>query len=75
VSVLKLIASETSKRSNELVISILGAQGLGWEGDAFSPFERAATRDWLRSKSATLVGGTSEVQMNVVAKRVLALPD
>jgi acyl-CoA dehydrogenase len=75
VSVLKLVASEMSKRTSELVISILGAQGLGWEGDAFSPAERAATRDWLRSKSATLVGGTSEVQMNVVAKRVLALPD
>jgi len=74
-SVLKLYGSEMSKRSNELVISILGAQGLGWEGDAFSSFERAATRDWLRSKSATLVGGTSEIQMNVVAKRVLALPD
>jgi len=75
VSVLKLYASEMSKRSSELVIAILGAQGLGWEGDAFSPFERAAVREWLRSKSATLVGGTSEVQMNVVAKRVLALPD
>jgi alkylation response protein AidB-like acyl-CoA dehydrogenase len=75
VSVLKLYASEMSKRSSELVISILGAQGLGWEGEAFSPIERAATREWLRSKSATLVGGTSEVQMNVVAKRVLALPD
>jgi alkylation response protein AidB-like acyl-CoA dehydrogenase len=74
-SVLKLYGSELTKRSNELVISILGARGLGWEGDAFSPFERAATREWLRSKSATLVGGTSEIQMNVVAKRVLALPD
>jgi alkylation response protein AidB-like acyl-CoA dehydrogenase len=32
-------------------------------------------RSWLRSKGNSIEGGTSEVQLNVVAKRVLELPD
>jgi alkylation response protein AidB-like acyl-CoA dehydrogenase len=74
-SMFKLYASEMGKRRQELAISILGANGLGWEGDAFGPFERATTRQWLRSKGTTIEGGTSEVQLNVIAKRVLGLPD
>ncbi|MBC7102741.1 MAG: acyl-CoA dehydrogenase, partial [Parvibaculum sp.] len=33
------------------------------------------TRSWLRSKGNSIEGGTSEVQLNVVSKRVLGLPD
>jgi acyl-CoA dehydrogenase len=32
-------------------------------------------RAWLRSKGNSIEGGTSEVQLNIVAKRVLGLPD
>ena len=53
----------------------LGHQGLGWEGGAFSPAEKTITRGWLRSKGNSIEGGTSEVNINVVAKRVLGLPD
>jgi len=74
-SMFKLYASEMNKRRQELTISILGSQGLGWEGNAFDPFERASTRQWLRSKGNSIEGGTSEVQLNVIAKRVLGLPD
>jgi len=74
-SMFKLYASEMNKRRQELTVSIMGAHGLGWEGDAFDPFERATTRQWLRSKGNSIEGGTSEVQMNVIAKRVLGLPD
>ena len=56
-------------------LEAMGAQGLGWEGEAFSPGEIAATHGWLRSKGNSIEGGTSEVNVNVVAKRVLGLPD
>ncbi len=74
-SMFKLYASEMSKRRQELMISMMGTQGLGWEGDAFNGLERATTRSWLRSKGQSIEGGTSEVQLNVIAKRVLELPD
>ena len=32
------------------------------------------TRDWLRSRGNTIEGGTTEVQLNIIAKRVLGLP-
>ena len=49
-------------------------RGLGWEGDDFSADELDVCRAWLRSKSYTIAGGSSEVQLNIIAKRVLELP-
>ena len=57
------------------MVEAMGAQGLGWEGDGFSPGEVAAAHGWLRSKGNSIEGGTSEVNINVVSKRVLGLPD
>jgi len=74
-SMFKLYASEMAKRRQELTMSLMGAHALGWEGEAFNPFEIQLTRQWLRSKGTSIEGGTSEVQLNVIAKRVLGLPD
>jgi alkylation response protein AidB-like acyl-CoA dehydrogenase len=49
--------------------------GVGWEGETFSQDELDATRGWLRDRAVTIYGGTNEVQMNIIAKRVLGLPD
>jgi alkylation response protein AidB-like acyl-CoA dehydrogenase len=57
------------------MVEALGTQGLGWEGDGFSPAELAAMRTMLRSKANSIEGGTSEINLNIVAKRVLGLPD
>ena len=57
------------------MVEALGHQGLGWDGEAFSGTERMITRGWLRSKANSIEGGTSEVNLNVIAKRVLGLPD
>jgi len=57
------------------MVEAMGSQVLGWEGDGFTPAEIAATRGWLRSKGNSIEGGTSEVNLNVVAKRVLGLLD
>jgi alkylation response protein AidB-like acyl-CoA dehydrogenase len=74
-SMFKLYMSEMNKRRAEITISALGADGLGWSGDEFDATDLANTRGWLRSKGNSIEGGTSEVQRNVIAKRVLSLPD
>jgi acyl-CoA dehydrogenase len=45
---------------------------LGWEGDEFNGGEMA--RSWLRTKANSIEGGSSEIQLNIIAKRVLDLP-
>jgi len=74
-SMFKLYASEMNKRRLEIQMSVMGANGLGWSGEGFTFHEIAETRGWLRSKGNSIEGGTSEVQLNVIAKRVLGLPD
>ena len=53
----------------------MGFNGIGWEGEGFSDGELYDTRMWLNSRAVTIYGGTNEVQMNIIAKRVLGLPD
>jgi len=74
-SMFKYFGTEQNKRKYELLIECMGTQSLGWEGDEFQDRELATTRQWLRSKANSIEGGTSEVQLNVIAKRVLGLPD
>jgi len=74
-SIFKVYGTEVNMRRQELLVRIAGPQGLGWEGPGFDPEELATTRDWLRSRGNSIEGGTSEVQRNVIAKRVLGLPD
>ncbi|MFN2427690.1 MAG: acyl-CoA dehydrogenase family protein [Candidatus Binatia bacterium] len=74
-SLLKWYASEFNMRRQHLLTSIAGPQALGWEGDGFDEDEIAVTRDWLRSRGNAIEGGTSEIQLGVVAKRMLGLPD
>jgi acyl-CoA dehydrogenase len=74
-SMFKLYGTELNKRRRELMVDILGYQGLGWEGDEFAPADLARTRAWLRSRANSIEGGTSEIQLNIIAKRVLGLPD
>ena len=74
-SILKYYATELNKDRHELMMSILGPQALGWEGEGFEPAELETTRAWLRSRGNSIEGGTSEIQLNIIAKRVLGLPD
>jgi alkylation response protein AidB-like acyl-CoA dehydrogenase len=74
-SVFKYLNSELAKRRQELAVSLLGFDGIGWEGMPFAEDDLAATRAWLRGKAGTIAGGSSEVQLNIVAKRVIGLPD
>jgi len=74
-SMFKIYGTELNQRRNALMVRIAGPQALGWEGPGFEADELALTRDWLRSRGNTIEGGTSEVQLNIIAKRVLGLPD
>ncbi|MCS6924774.1 MAG: acyl-CoA dehydrogenase family protein [Candidatus Binatia bacterium] len=74
-SMFKIYGTELNQRRQELLVSIAGPQALGWEGPGFAEEELALTRDWLRSRGNTIEGGTSEIQLNIIAKRVLGLPD
>ncbi len=74
-SMFKFYGTELNKQRYELLVSVLGTQGLGWEGEGFSEHELKTTREWLRSKGNSIEGGTSEIQLNIIAKRVLGLPD
>ena len=74
-SLFKLYGTEQNKNRYELLASAMGTQFLGWEGDSFSQEEKTQTRAWLRSKANSIEGGTSEVQLNIIAKRILSLPD
>ncbi len=74
-SIIKYAAAAFAQERSELMVEAMGAQGLGWEGEGFAPGEIMAARGWLRSKGNSIEGGTSEVNINVVSKRVLGLPD
>jgi len=75
VSIIKYAAAKLNQERCELMVEAMGTQGLGWDGEGFTPAETAAMRGMLRSKGNSIEGGTSEVNLNVISKRVLGLLD
>ena len=71
-SVLKYYGAELNKRRHELMMDGGGSDALEWEGAR--SHDGKAAREWLRSKANSIEGGTSEVQLNIIAKRLLGLP-
>lgn len=71
-SMLKYYGTELNKERMQLLMSIRGSDGLVWEGEEKGEGDLA--RSWLRSRANSIEGGTSEVQLNIIAKRVLDLP-
>ena len=74
-SLFKVYATELNKDRHELMVRMAGPDALGWEGPGYAEDDLALTRAWLRSRGNSIEGGTSEVQLNIIAKRVLGLPD
>jgi alkylation response protein AidB-like acyl-CoA dehydrogenase len=74
-SMFKVAGATLNQERCELMLEAAGNRGLGWSGEGFAPEELAVTRSWLRSKGNSIEGGTTEVNLNVVAKRVLGLRD
>jgi alkylation response protein AidB-like acyl-CoA dehydrogenase len=74
-SIFKFYGADLRKEQLELQLKARGTQSFGWEGDGFTAEELNLTRTWLASRAGSIAGGTNEVQLNILAKRVLGLPD
>jgi len=72
-SIFKLYGATLAKERSEMQVSMLGTSAIGWESDASATHE--ITRSWLAGKARSIAGGSNEVQLNIIAKRVLGLPD
>jgi alkylation response protein AidB-like acyl-CoA dehydrogenase len=71
-SALKYYGTELNKRRYELMMDIGGMDELEWETDRNKDGDRA--RSWLRTRANSIEGGTSEIQLNIISKRILELP-
>jgi alkylation response protein AidB-like acyl-CoA dehydrogenase len=71
-SMMKYAGTELNKRRHELVMAAGGSDALEWDSDRSKG--GMAARDWLRTKANSIEGGTSEIQLGIVAKHILRLP-
>ena len=74
-SIFKMYGTELEQDKSSLMCEIRGTQGIGWEGNSFDSDEIEWTRSWLSNRAASIYSGTNEIQRNIIAKRVLGLPD
>ena len=74
-SIMKNVGARITQDRAELGVEIMGMNGLGWEGEGFSPEELNQTRVWLWGKAVSIYGGSTEIQNNVIAKRILGMLD
>ncbi|UZK70978.1 acyl-CoA dehydrogenase family protein [Sphingomonas sp. S1-29] len=74
-SIMKNVGARITQDRAELAIEVMGMQGLGWEGEGFSEDELAQTRTWLWGKAVSIYGGSTEIQNNVIAKRILGMTE
>ncbi|KQN26082.1 acyl-CoA dehydrogenase [Sphingomonas sp. Leaf33] len=71
-SMMKYYGTELNKARYELIMASGGSDALEWESEASA--KGAKPRAWLRTKANSIEGGTSEVQLNIIAKRILEMP-
>ena len=74
-SILKNSATTVSQARAELMLEIMGSQGLGWAGEGYKAEELEAVSAWLWGKAMSIYGGSAEIQNNIISKRILNLPD
>ena len=70
-AMLKYYGTELNKRRFETLLKISGSDGVVWNGEDSS--SGWLPRTWLRTKGNSIEGGTSEIQLNVIAKNILGL--
>ncbi|RAK58834.1 acyl-CoA dehydrogenase [Phenylobacterium hankyongense] len=74
-SIMKNASMKVGQDRLELLLEVMGAQGLGWEGEGFAAEELTTVRSWLSSKAFSIFGGSAEIQNNIISKRILGLPE
>ncbi len=72
-SVLKVCGSELKQDHYALCVRLAGPAALGWRGPGFEDDDLERTRLWLRSRGTTIEGGTTEIQLGIIARHVLKL--
>lgn len=70
-SVFKYYQSEQNKEKYELLMQLNGSDALVW-GEEY--LEGKLPRDFCRTKGNSIEGGTTEIQLNIISKRILNLP-
>lgn len=65
-AMIKYYGTEMNMRRHELLMAIKGSDGLQWA-------DGSDAQRWLRSKGNSIEGGTSEIQLNIISKRILGL--
>lgn len=73
-SALKLYWSEMSKRFHDTAMDVLGPAAPLWRGADDNPGDGRWQRSWLYYHASSIMGGTNEIQRNIVGERVLGLP-
>ena len=71
-NMMKYAGTELNKRRHELLMATGGSAALEWDSEGSGGGAKART--WLRTKANSIEGGTSEVMLNVISKRILDLP-
>lgn len=71
-NMMKYVGTELNKRRHELMMAVGGSRSLEWDSEETEGGK--PSRTWLRTKANSIEGGTSEVMLNVIAKRILDLP-
>lgn len=74
-SIFKYYGANLAKERSELQVAMMGTQGVGADETNSTQSELGMTRTWLANKARSIAGGSNEVQLNIIAKRVLGLPD
>lgn len=74
-SIFKMYGTELQQNRSELFVQLRGTDGLGWSGEGFTARNIGETRGWLAGRASSIYSGSNEIQRNIIAKRVLGLPD
>ena len=77
-SIFKVYGSELQQAYYDLMLRMRGVRGYGdvmADNNQFEASELETTKDWLHYRAASIYSGSNEVQRNIIAKRVLGLPD
>ena len=74
-SIFKVVGTELQQDYYDLKTRLRGSRGFGVDENEFSDSEREIVNQFFFSRAASIYSGSNEIQRNIIAKRVLGLPD